>query len=260
MFCEKCGSKISDGAGFCSVCGAPVMPAAAPAPGISQASSGSQETASNVPPAAPPVSPGIRLCADGVYRWIYEVPMLKNLVILETIWALIAGCGGLVYLVMVIGMLVTGSFDDIGDFLRLTMIFAIVGLVVLALAALAYLVLARLIYGMKYVALFEMDEKEVRHIQMQKQFEKARALLWLEAAAGMALGDLTAAGASIYNASRDRTVTEYDKVKQIRSDRSKDLIRIGRPFFENHIFAEPADYDFVYDYLASHCTTAAKIC
>ena len=28
MFCEKCGSQISDGAGFCSVCGAKVNAAA----------------------------------------------------------------------------------------------------------------------------------------------------------------------------------------------------------------------------------------
>ncbi len=67
MICKNCGSQIPDNSRFCTRCG-----------------SKTEEKAEGAP------STGIKLCEDGKYRWIYELSMLKNPVILLTVWKIVA--------------------------------------------------------------------------------------------------------------------------------------------------------------------------
>lgn len=64
-FCSNCGKNLTSGA-FCSACGIP----------IEKDRHGNQN----------PVQGGITLCADGVYRWGYELKLLKNPTILFVIF------------------------------------------------------------------------------------------------------------------------------------------------------------------------------
>ena len=87
-------------------------------------------------------------------------------------------------------------------------VFILLALVFAVISVLAYLIVAAN-YGWKYMVLFEMNEDEVRHIQMESQFKKAQALGWLTA---MAAGSYSVMGAGLLAAARDRSVSVFGSV------------------------------------------------
>ena len=106
------------------------------------------------------------LYPDGKYRWVYEVPMLKNPSILFDVYWVLGISFGLVWLfnVLLIGCEGDLSLESLWDFssvfLILMLVFAVIGYV-------AYVIVAWT-YGWKYVVLFTLDEKEVVHQQMPR--------------------------------------------------------------------------------------------
>ena len=77
MICSNCGSSINDNAKFCENCGVEIKKA--------DYNSADTELDFTKEPVRPKPSPNVELCADGVYRWIYEFSMMKNPVILFSI-------------------------------------------------------------------------------------------------------------------------------------------------------------------------------
>ena len=71
MFCSQCGTKLVDGARFCSACGAPAAPRAAQPP--QTAPQPAAQTADTSAPAAPvdngPLPAGMTCGPDGTFRW-----------------------------------------------------------------------------------------------------------------------------------------------------------------------------------------------
>ena len=112
----------------------------------------------------------VTLYPDGKYRWVYEVPMLKNPSILFDVYWVLGISFGLVWLfnVLLIGCEGDLSLESLWDFssvfLILMLVFAVIGYV-------AYVIVAWT-YGWKYVVLFTLDEKEVVHQQMPRQMKK----------------------------------------------------------------------------------------
>lgn len=203
------------------------------------------------------VTENIYLCPDGKYRWYYEFPMMKNPGILFTVWKVLGISVGIVWLFMLVI-----SMGDIlrygaSSFLRLTGAFLLILFVLMIIGGLAYLLVAAL-YGFTYIVLFEMDDHSVTHIQMPKQFGKAQALGWLAALAGLAGGNVTAMGAGALAASRNSSTSVFADVKEVKGERSRHIIRVNQMLNRNQVYAEDADYDFVWNFIASRCT-AAKI-
>ena len=179
-YCSNCGAQLPDDATFCSNCGAQTgVPPQYPQP---QAPAPGAYPQAPPPYGAPEVDPSqlSGTVQDGVYRWVYELSMLKNPAILLTLLKVFGGIAGGMWLLLNI-------MDGFSNFLETTkvMAFVLAGLCVLIL--LAYLVVAAM-YGGKYCVLFEMDEQQIAHVQLPRQFKKAQVAGWIAMLAGVLSG------------------------------------------------------------------------
>ena len=199
------------------------------------------------------VTENIWHCPDGIYRWYYEFDMLKNPTILITVLKVMGISAAAVLIFVFLIALFSGDVlvPDAGSI----RIFVYVLLFFILLVLLSYGIVAWK-YGWKYIVLFEMDEKKVAHIQLPKQYEAAQALGWLTALAGGAAGNITAAGIGMNILNKDRSVSEYTKVKKIKGVKHRHVIYVNEGLEHNQVYADDADYDFVMDFLASHCPGA----
>ncbi len=200
----------------------------------------------------------IYLCADGKYRWVYEFEMLKNPSLLFTIWKVLGFSFGIVFLFVFLLLVFDGNMGDFSDFWSLLLQFLLITLIVMALAVPAYLIIAGS-YGWRYTVLFTMDEEGIEHRQMKKQFDKARALGWITAAAGLASGNATVAGTGILAATRDTSTSIFANVRTVKSSPARHIIYVNQILNHNQIYAESPDFDFVRDFIIRHCVNARKI-
>jgi hypothetical protein len=198
----------------------------------------------------------VTLYPDGKYRWVYEVPMLKNPSILFDVYWVLGISFGLVWLfnVLLIGCEGDLSLESLWDFssvfLILMLVFAVIGYV-------AYVIVAWT-YGWKYVVLFTLDEKEVVHQQMPHQMKKAKVLGALTALVGAAAGKPGVVGSGILASSRSTSTSVLANVKRIKARRRQNLIKVNQLLNKNRIFVPDEDFDFVYDFLCQHCPNAKK--
>lgn len=201
------------------------------------------------------VTENIYLCPDDMYRWSFEYDMLKNPVILITIYKAMGLSCVIVFALITIVNLIQGNgfslpaWDDCK--------YGVMCLVILLgpVLILAYLIVARS-YGWRYMVLFEMNEKGILHRQMKSQFKKAQALGWVSAMAGMMTGSMSAAGAGLLAASRASMYSEFGKVKAVIVKRGFSTIKVNGRFMHNQVYAGPGDFDFVLDYINRHTPQA----
>lgn len=195
----------------------------------------------------------VRLCKDGKYRWRFEMPVLTNPSIFLTVLKIF------LYLVLA-GFVIFGLLPNLfsGKWDKMLEV-AVTDLIVLGvltgLTILGVLMVA-IMYKGKYVTLFEMDENGVSHIQVAEQFRQAQKLGKLSAVAGLASGNLTAAGMGLMISSKDRSVTEFTKVRSVKPRRWMNVIKVNQRFNKNQVYVTDEDFDFVYDYIKSSCTNA----
>ena len=247
MYCRNCGHLLPAGAKICESCGT----AAEASRHVAGKIPARQESAREEQPNQ--VTPNVCLCPDGFYRWIYEYSMMKNPTILFTVWKVLGIAFGAVYLFVTAITLTQTHLNRVESILGTTKVFLLLALVFAVISILAYLIVAAN-YGWKYMVIFEMNEDEVRHIQMESQFEKAQALGWLIA---VAAGSLTAAGAGLLAATRDRSVSVFGNVTSVKADRRRQVIKVNQTLDKNQIYALPEDYDFVLEYILDHVSPAA---
>ncbi len=196
----------------------------------------------------------VRLYPDGKYRWVFEVPMLKNPSILIDVYKVLGIIFGLVWLfnVLIIGCEGDLSLSSLWDFsygfLILTGVFLVIGYI-------AYVIVAWN-YGWKYVVLFTLDEKEVKHEQMPRQVKKAQVLGALTAMVGVAAGKPGVVGTGLLAASHSSSTSTLANVTHLIPCRRMNLIKVNQLFNKNRVFVPDEDFDFVYDFLCRHCTKA----
>ena len=195
------------------------------------------------------MSENIKKCEDGSYRWVYEFDMLKNPVILLTVLK--------IFLIVLVGMWVVFGIFRIGDegfvgaFILQAKELLIPAAILFGLSIAAYIILA-CIYGWKYCVLFEMNETQIRHIQMKKQYKKAQALGWLMTMAGAAAGKPGTAGTGLLAAAKNEQATEFRKVKRMRVWKAFHTIKLDGLMNHNQIYAQPEDFDFVLEFISGH--------
>lgn len=189
----------------------------------------------------------ITLCADGKYRWTYEFNMLKNPMILLTIFKIFFFIDVGLFVFLNLLDLFGGRFST-ENLLEIGRTALIMLGIFFALSLIAYFILAFL-YGRKYCVCFVMDEKGVTHIQMTKQFKKAQAIAWVTTMAGIAGGSPGTAGAGLLAGTKNSQASDFSKVKKMKVSRRFNTVKLDSPFSHNQIYAEAEDLDFIVNYI-----------
>ena len=194
-------------------------------------------------------------CPDGVYRWYYELPMMKNPTILYTVWTVLGISFGLVFLFVLIVSAIGGSLGGWTGFLKMIGGFLLLALGFVVISVAAYAIVAGL-YGGSYVVLFEMDDQLVRHIQVPRQFKQAQALAWLTVLAGIASGRPSVSGAGLLASSKNTSTSVFANVERVVVRPRRNLIKVNQLFERNQVYAAPEDFEFVREHIVSRCTKA----
>lgn len=203
-----------------------------------------------------PADSRVKLYPDGKYRWVYEVPMLKNPTILFDVYKVLGISFGIVWLFNVLliscedGLNLRNLWSFTSGFLILMLVFLVIGYV-------AYFIVAWS-YGWKYIVLFTLDEKEVVHQMMPRQMEKAKVLGALTALVGSVAGKPGVMGAGVLAASRSTSTSVLAKVARLVPRRRLHLIKVNQLLNKNRVFVPDEDFDFVYNFLCQHCPKAMK--
>ena len=191
---------------------------------------------------------------DGVYHWICELPMMNSFFLLFEVWRALFLCAGIIIVIMAVINLCSGQGLD-------GVIGAIgIGLLVLAILMVlslpAYWIVTKANNG-KYTVLFEMNEEGIDHTQIKT--EKAQALEILTMFVGSKTGNRTVTGSGLLSASGTSLYSRFSDVRKITADASKCLIQLKSRLIRNQVYTDPEHYDFVLDYITSHCPQAEII-
>ena len=198
------------------------------------------------------VNEHVRLYPDGKYRWVYEVNMLTNYSILFDVWKVLGISMGILVLLFVVIAVFDGDWD-VDMLIGMASTLGIVALVMLVLGLIGYFVYAA-ISGWKYAVLFIMDEKEVVHQQMPNTVKKGQLIGALTILAGLASGRPGAVGTGVLAQSRLSMTSTLAHVERLVSCRKMNLIKVSERFEKNRVYVNTEDFDFVYDFLLTHCT------
>lgn len=198
------------------------------------------------------VNEHVRLYPDGKYRWVYEVNMLTNYSILFDVWKVLGISMGILVLLFVVIAVFDGDWD-VDMLIGMASTLGVVALVMLVLGLIGYYVYAA-ISGWKYAVLFIMDEKEVVHQQMPNTVKKGQLIGALTILAGLASGRPGAVGTGVLAQSRLSMTSTLAHVERLISCRKMNLIKVNERFEKNRVYVNTEDFDFVYDFLLTHCT------
>ena len=239
MICPKCSLNSPEDSRFCEHCGAPL-----------------DETLPNMEAFHQQpdrqISPGVIMGGDGVLRWVYEMNMWKNPTLVITIWKVLL----LAALAPALLMFFLTMGDGIGSaFLAFVKIMGIVVGIVTGLMLLTYPLVA-ILNGGKYCVIFEMDDKSVKHIQMQKQFKKNQVLSMIVVLAGVMTGNIQATAAGILAGSKQSLLSSFEKVRSVTVNEKRHVIYVNEKLSHNQVYADSADFAFVSNTIISRCKKA----
>lgn len=201
------------------------------------------------------VTPNILKGTDGVLRWVYEMSMWRNPTLIITIWKVIL-IGALAPALLIFFLSLGDGDGFLAALWTATKILGLVALIVTALLWLVAYPLVALLNGGSYCVVFEMDDTGVKHIQMQKQFEKNQVLQMVTVLAGLAAGNAQVMGAGLLAGSKQSTVSQFAAVKSVVVHQKRHVIYVNENLSYNQIYASSADFDFVCDYIVSRCKKA----
>ncbi len=226
MKCPYCGFELPEGSDRCESCG-----------GLAKGER---------------ISDNIRFCEDGKYRWVYEVNLWRNAsAVLETLrflFLISLGIWALFFLLRLgdgVAAALKGSAEEAG------VIFGIMA----GLTLISYPVYA-LLMGGRYAVLFEMDEKQIEHVRMEKQVTREELVDWLWQINEVLESDALGTFLGVRTEESTSLISEYEYVKKLRLIPKRNLISVKGPMTANQVYAEAEDLDFVWNYLKEHCPGA----
>jgi len=193
---------------------------------------------------------------DGVYRWIFKKNLYKDPSVLFTIWKIF---GFIILGIWIFVLLISlGDYRFLWEgFLRLSLVFALLGVGMMLFSSIGYLLYA-LIMGGYYCVEFEMDEAGVLHRQLSEQAKKAKALGVATAIAGAAAGRPGTAGAGVLSASRTESYTRFDSVRSVKLTPKHGIIRLNEPLNKNQVYANPEDFAFIVEFIRDRVSCSVE--
>lgn len=201
-------------------------------------------------PNQPYQSQNIHYCADGKYRWVYEMHMMKNPILMITVYKAFGLTFIILWIIMAFISLISG--DGLESVMFSTKVVLIIVAIFVPLIFLAFLLVAAM-NGWKYVVMFEMDEYGLLHRQLQKQVKKAKAIGWLAVIAGLLGGNRGAASAGFVAATKQELYSDFSAVRSVKAKRGFSTIKVNETLTRNQAYASKEDFDFVYQYILAHC-------
>lgn len=243
MKCCNCGKEISKESKFCEFCGRPVV----------------KETVSHNKAKKSKemvFSKNIVLDGDGIYRWTYGMNMWKNPTIMITLWKVFF-LGGMfpVLLVTILEIIEQSFIDAVRVFVP--MFLGMIGIITV-FVIMAYPIVA-VINGGRYQVVFEMNDKGINHIQMQKQFKKNQVVAMITVLAGIAAGSPETAGAGLLAGSKSSSYSEFKNVKRIVSKSNRHVIYVNGALEHNQVYVAKEDFEQVKTYIVNHCQSAIYV-
>ena len=195
----------------------------------------------------------VALCEDGKYRWTYPLDMLKNPSILFVLLKIFGILLSIPLLIALISAAANNDWQKIWDgFIKIWLIVMVVFFVIILIS---YLIVVWM-NGGKYVVNFTMDEKRLIHEQVPVQYDRARKVGLLAALVGIFAKRPAAAGAGALAASRNTSVSVFDKVRRVKPRRGQNLIKVNQSLERNQVYVPDEDFDFVLDFIRKHCPNA----
>ena len=195
----------------------------------------------------------VAICEDGKYRWTYPLDMLKNPSILFVLLKIFGILLSIPLLIALISAAANNDWQKIWDgFIKIWLIVMVVFFVIILIS---YLIVVWM-NGGKYVVNFTMDEKRLIHEQVPVQYDRARKVGILAVLMGIFAKRPAAAGAGALAASRDTSVSVFDKVRRIKPRRGQNLIKVNQSMERNQVYVPDEDFDFVLDFIRKHCPNA----
>ena len=131
----------------------------------------------------------------------------------------------------------------------------IIGGIFIVLFLLSYLIFAA-INGWKYVMIFEMGQEGILLRQLNRQVKRAKAVAWLAVIAGLAGGNRGAVSAGVLSATRQEMFCEFGSVRGVKAKRSWHTIKVRELLTRHQVYAADEDFDFVHQFILSHCPNA----
>lgn len=195
----------------------------------------------------------VALCEDGKYRWTYPLDMLKNPSILFVLLKIFGILLSIPLLIALISAAANNDWQKIWDgFIKIWLIVMVVFFVIILIS---YLIVVWM-NGGKYVVNFTMDEKRLIHEQVPVQYDRVRKVGILAAIVGIFAKRPVAAGAGALAASRNTSVSVFDKVRRVKPRRGQNLIKVNQSLERNQVYVPDEDFDFVLDFIRKHCPNA----
>ncbi|MBR6917929.1 MAG: hypothetical protein IKN38_07065 [Clostridia bacterium] len=191
-------------------------------------------------------------CEDGKYRWVYEVSLFKNPTVFVLIWKIFF----FIFLGIFAFVMIMEAVNGTSVFLpeRLLSNLKIFGYILIGMTAvvgISYLIYAAIMGG-KYIVEFEMDDNGIYHRQIEQQARKARKIGQTTMILGAASGNFGMMGAGI-GATRTEMYSDFTKVRKVKPYPRRDLIKVNNALNHNQIYAKSEDFEFVKEFILSHC-------
>ena len=199
----------------------------------------------------------IEYCEDGKYRWVYQLNMITNpavSLVFVKMWAVMA---------LVMFLLITGfdvmKFDvapaDILETAKMCFFFFLFLSVFSIIVSWGYQIV---VLGGRYCVLFEMDDYGVVHRQLQKQFDKAQAVMLLNALIGIAAGKPGVAGSNLLAATKSQSSSDFSVVRKVKPRRIYKTILVNELAEHNQVYVPREDFDAVYQFILERCPRVKK--
>lgn len=197
-----------------------------------------------------PVTENIVECSDGTYRWVYDISLFKNPYILKLVLKVFVGIAIGLWFFHVVLTIVDGDFNIIDALITFG---CFVGFAT-AMTLIGYFFYAA-VMGFHYSVLFEMDETAITQQQVRRQTERLHGMAALAGFLAFFSNSHATTHGLLLNASSNRTSRPWKIISSIEVNREKDLIKIFERTFPERIYAKPADFDFVLEYVKQHIPT-----
>ena len=196
----------------------------------------------------------VKLYEDGKYHWMYDLNLLKNPSVLIDVVKMM---GMTVVITVAIIFLIQACTNGIHaeDFDFLLKLTGILAGIFLGLTPLGYLLYAA-VSGWTYSVHFIMDEKGVEHRQAPGSKKVAKRIGCLTALVGLFARRPGVMGAGMISASRTSMSSDFATVRKVKAIRWMHTIKVNERFSQNRVYVSDEDFDFVYDFISSHCQNA----